>query len=124
MEKVVCSRSRNGSRTASRARLALWDRGTLPPEFDLAADGWADGWDVATTYRRTCYATTPWGRDAQDVEQFDRQLRASGAQRPPLAGWSAVTCIVALAFTATIIVALATQQAGRPDLLVFSALAS
>ena len=34
-----------------------------------------------------------------------------------MAGWSAVTCAVALAFTATIIVALAAHQAGRPDLI-------
>jgi hypothetical protein len=79
---------------------------------------------VATTFWRAYVATMPWGRDAQASEQLDRQLRASGAQRPPLAGWSAVTCVVALAFTATIIVALAAQRAGRPDLLVLNALAS
>jgi 3-oxoacyl-[acyl-carrier protein] reductase len=39
----------------------------------------ADGWDVATTYWRAYDATMPWGSDAQDVEQLDRQLRASGA---------------------------------------------
>jgi hypothetical protein len=72
---------------------------------------------VATTYWRAYDATMPWGRDAQAIEHLDRQSRASGAQRPPPAGWSAVTCVVALAFTATIIVALAAQQAGRPDLI-------
>jgi 3-oxoacyl-[acyl-carrier protein] reductase len=39
----------------------------------------AAGWDVATTYWRAYDATMPWGSDAQDVEQLDRQLRASGA---------------------------------------------
>jgi hypothetical protein len=38
-------------------------------------------------------------------------------QRPPLAGWLAVASRVALTYAATIIVALAAQQAGRPDLI-------
>lgn len=41
----------------------------------------------------------------------------SRLQRPPLAGWSAVACRVALTYAATIVVALAAQQAGRPDLI-------
>jgi 3-oxoacyl-[acyl-carrier protein] reductase len=47
----------------------------------------AAGWDVATTFWRAYDATMPWGSDAQDVEQLDRQLRAwrrdrSGRGRP------------------------------------------
>jgi len=38
-------------------------------------------------------------------------------QRPPLCGWSAIVAQVALTYTATIVVALAAQQAGRPDLI-------
>lgn len=38
-------------------------------------------------------------------------------QRPPLARWSSMVRQVALTYTATIIVALAAQQAGRPDLI-------
>ncbi len=38
-------------------------------------------------------------------------------QRPPLSGWSTIARQVALTYTATIIVALAAQQAGRPDLI-------
>ena len=38
-------------------------------------------------------------------------------QRPPLCGWSAVARRVALTYAATIIVALAAYQAGRPDLI-------
>jgi hypothetical protein len=38
-------------------------------------------------------------------------------QRPPLGGWSAVTARVALTYAATVLVALAAQQAGRPDLI-------
>jgi hypothetical protein len=48
---------------------------------------------------------------------FGRLFRVLLPQRPPVAGWSAVTCTVALAFTATILVALAAHQAGRPDLI-------
>jgi hypothetical protein len=38
-------------------------------------------------------------------------------QRPPLSGWSTISRQIALTYTATLIVALAAQQAGRPDLL-------
>src|SRR5260221_10706698 len=38
-------------------------------------------------------------------------------QRPPLSGWSTIARQVALTYTATIIVALAAQQAGCPDLI-------
>jgi 3-oxoacyl-[acyl-carrier protein] reductase len=44
----------------------------------------AAGWDVATTFWRAYDATMPWGSDAQDVEQLDRQLRASGAATAPV----------------------------------------
>jgi hypothetical protein len=40
-------------------------------------------------------------------------------QRPPLAGWSAVACRVALTCAATIVVGLAACQAGRPYLIRF-----
>lgn len=38
-------------------------------------------------------------------------------QRPPLAGWTAVETRVALTYAATLVVGLAAQQAGRPDLI-------
>jgi transposase len=41
----------------------------------------------------------------------------SRLQRPPLAGWSAVTSRVALTYAATVVVGLAAHQAGRPDLI-------
>jgi hypothetical protein len=37
--------------------------------------------------------------------------------RPPLVGWSAVESRVALTYAATIVVGLAAQQAGRPNLI-------
>lgn len=38
-------------------------------------------------------------------------------QRPPLAGWSAITARVMLTYAATVVVGLAAQQAGRPELI-------
>jgi hypothetical protein len=38
-------------------------------------------------------------------------------QRPPLCGWSALATRVALTYTASIVVGLAAQHAGRPDLI-------
>lgn len=48
---------------------------------------------------------------------FARLFRAFRIQRPPLAGWSSVTCAVALSYTATIISALAAHHAQRDDLI-------
>lgn len=48
---------------------------------------------------------------------FGRVFLFFRLQRPPLCGWSAITRQVALTYTATIIIALAAQQAGRPDLI-------
>src|SRR5438132_9062116 len=55
--------------------------------------------------------------------EWDRTVRMARVflffhlQRPPLSGWSTIARQVALTYTATIIVALAAQQAGRPDLI-------
>ena len=73
------------------------------------------------TKDRSCLPLT-WtraelGKRAAIERFFARLFRAFLPQRPPLVGWSAVTCHVALAFTATIIVALAAHHAGRPDLI-------
>ena len=38
-------------------------------------------------------------------------------QRPPLAGWSTITARVMLTYASTLVVGLAAQQAGRPDLI-------
>jgi hypothetical protein len=46
-----------------------------------------------------------------------RVLRFFHLPRPPRQGWSAVTRRVALTDAATIVVALAAQQHGRPDLI-------
>lgn len=74
---------------------ALEDRSCLPPP-----------WTTAELGKRSA------------IERFvGRLFRAFGVQRPPLTGWAAVTCCVALSFTATIIVALAAHDAARPDLI-------
>ena len=48
---------------------------------------------------------------------FGRVFLFFRLQRLPLSGWSAIAQQVALTYTATIIVALAAQQADRPDLI-------
>ncbi len=48
---------------------------------------------------------------------FGRVFLFFRLQRPPLSGWSAVTCRVALTYTAVIVVALVAHDAGRPDLI-------
>src|SRR6266699_1985011 len=48
---------------------------------------------------------------------FGRVFLFFHLQRPPLWGWSAIARQVALTYTASIIVGLAAQQAGRPELI-------
>jgi transposase len=48
---------------------------------------------------------------------FGRVFLFFHLQRPPLCGWSEMTSQVALTYTASILVGLAAQQAGRPDLI-------
>src|SRR5947208_5906840 len=48
---------------------------------------------------------------------FGRVFLFFHLQRPPLSGWSSIVSQVALTYAATIIVALAAQQAGRLDLI-------
>jgi len=48
---------------------------------------------------------------------FGRVFLFFRLQRPPLSGWSAVTCQVALTYTAVLVVALVAHDAGRPDLI-------
>ncbi len=57
------------------------------------------------------------GKRSGTLRFFGRVFLFFHLQRPPLFGWSAVVRQVALTYTATIIVALAAQQAGRPDLI-------
>ncbi len=70
---------------------------------------------------RSCLPPT-WTKDElgkrSSIERFfGRVFLFFRLQRPPLAGWSAVTCQVALTYTAVIVVALVAHDAGRPDLI-------
>src|SRR5258706_13425513 len=70
---------------------------------------------------RSCVPPT-WTKDElgkrSSIERFfDRAFLFFHLQRPPLCGWSAIARQVALTYSASIIVALAAQQAGRPDLI-------
>jgi Transposase DDE domain len=78
-------------------------------------------WNPKRTKERSCLPPT-WtrhelGKRASIERFFARVLLFFRLQRPPLCGWSALTCQVALTYTATIIVALAAHQAGRDDLI-------
>jgi hypothetical protein len=48
---------------------------------------------------------------------FGRVFLFFHLQRPPLSGWSEIASQVALTYAASVIVGLAAQQAGRPDLI-------
>jgi len=70
---------------------------------------------------RSCLPPT-WTRaelgKRSSIERFfGRVFLFFRLQRPPLSGWSAVTCQVALTYTAVIVVALSAHDAGRPDLI-------
>ncbi len=70
---------------------------------------------------RSCLSPT-WTKEElskrTSIERFfGRVFLFFHLQRPPLWGWSAIARQIALTYTATIIVALAAQQAGRADLI-------
>ncbi|MGH2410446.1 MAG: transposase [Chloroflexota bacterium] len=78
-------------------------------------------WNPKRQKNRTCLPPT-WTHDAlgkrSAIERFfGRVFLFFHLQRPPLCGWSAVASRVALTYAATLVVALAAQQAGRPDLI-------
>jgi hypothetical protein len=57
------------------------------------------------------------GKRAAIERFFARVFPFFRLQRPPVAGWTAVVQRVALAYAATVVVALMAHRAGRPDLL-------
>jgi transposase len=78
-------------------------------------------WNPKRQKNRSCLPPT-WtkeelGKRSAIERFFGRVFLFFHLQRPPLCGWSAITRQVALTYTASIIVALAAQQAGRPDLI-------
>ena len=78
-------------------------------------------WNPKRQKNRSCLPPT-WtkeelGKRSAIERFFGRVFLFFHLPRPPLCGWSAMARQVALTYTATIIVALAAQQAGRPDLI-------
>src|SRR5712691_5355314 len=78
-------------------------------------------WNPKRQKNRSCLPPT-WTKEElgkrSSIERFfGRVFLFFHLQRPPLCGWSAIARQVALTYTASIIVALAAHQAGRPDLI-------
>ncbi len=78
-------------------------------------------WNPKRQKNRSCLPPT-WTKEElgkrSGIERFfGRVFLFFHLQRPPLFGWSTLVRQVALTYTATIIVALAAQRAGRSDLI-------
>jgi transposase len=81
-------------------------------------------WNPKRQKNRTCLPPT-WTAEElgkrTSIERFFGRVFSLFSpfrlQRPPLAGWTAVETRVALTYAATLVVGLAAQQAGRPDLI-------
>ncbi len=78
-------------------------------------------WHPKNQQNRSCLPPT-WTREElgkrSSIERFfGRVFLFFHLQRPPLCGWSEIASQVALTYTASVIVGLAAQQAGRPDLI-------
>jgi hypothetical protein len=78
-------------------------------------------WNPKRQKNRSCLPPT-WtaqelGKRTSIERFFGRVFLFFRLQRPPLCGWSAIAIRVALTYTASIVVGLAAQQAGRPDLI-------
>jgi hypothetical protein len=80
-------------------------------------------WHRIPRTRRTAPACLPLGPEKNEgsrsaIERFfGRVFLFFHLQRPPLYGWSQIASQVALTYAASVIVGLAAQQAGRPDLI-------
>ena len=109
-----------------RPRVIRLDAG----DFGLQLIGWIHGvlgavavvpWNPKRQKNRFCLPPT-WtaqelGKRTSIERFFGRVFLFFHLQRPPLFGWSAIVMRVALTYTASIVIALAVQQAGRPDLI-------
>ncbi len=78
-------------------------------------------WNPKRQKNRSCLPPS-WTREElgkrSSIERFfGRVFLFFHLQRPPLCGWSEMASQVALTYAASIIVGLAAQQAGRPDLI-------
>ena len=78
-------------------------------------------WNPKNQKNHSCLPPT-WTREElgkrSSIERFfGRVFLFFHLQRPPLCGWSEMVSQVALTYAASVIVGLAAQQAGRPDLI-------
>jgi len=78
-------------------------------------------WNPKNQKKRSCLPPT-WTKEElgkrSGIERFfGRVFLFFHLQRPPLCGWSEMASQVALTYAASVIVGLAAQQAGRPDLI-------
>lgn len=78
-------------------------------------------WNPGRQKNRSCLPPT-WtkaelGKRSSIERFFGRVFLFFRLQRPPLSGWSEIASQVAPTYSASIIVGLAAQQAGRPDLI-------
>jgi len=95
-------------------RLIAWIHATLGAVAVVA-------YNPKNCKNRSCLPPT-WTREElgkrSAIERFfGRVFLFFHLQRPPLTGWSEVASQVALTYAACVIVGLAAQQAGRPDLI-------
>jgi len=78
-------------------------------------------WNPKNQKNRSClpptWTTEELGKRSSIERFFGRVFLFFHLQRPPLCGWSEIASQVALTYAASIIVGLAAQQAGRPDLI-------
>src|SRR5438876_1299360 len=78
-------------------------------------------WNPKRQKNRTCLPPTrtkeELGKRSSIERFFGRVFLFFHLQRPPLWGWSEIASQVALTYTAAVIVGLAAQHAGRPDLI-------
>jgi transposase len=78
-------------------------------------------WNPKSQKNRSCLPPT-WtkqelGKRSGIERFFGRVFLFFHLQRPPLCGWSEIASQVALTYAASVVVGLAAQQAGRPDLI-------
>src|SRR2546423_11324602 len=95
-------------------RLIAWIHGALGAVAVIP-------WNPKNQKQRSClppgWTRQELGKRSSIERFFGRVFLFFHLQRPPLCGWSEIASQVALTYTASIIVGLAAQQAGRPDLI-------
>lgn len=104
-----------------RLDAAYWGRGLIHWIHTVLGAVAVIPWNPKRQKTRHCLPPTWPAADLAkrgSIERFfGRVFRFFGLQRPPVVGWTAVVQRVALTYAAAIVVGLAAQHAGRPDLI-------